>query len=153
MQRALLALALLVACGGNPPHAEVPAAPSRLTVPALDGGTIDIARYRGRIVVLHFFTTWDGGSHNDVQQLREAPDTVVIGIALDPDGRRLIAPWRKAMDVHYLIGLGAAELATNVAAARSVPTTVILDTAGVVRARFDRPLRPGELQAAIERVR
>jgi hypothetical protein len=147
LRAAVAALGLLAACGGAQRTAAVPRAPVALSVPALDGGVIELTRYRGKPVVLHFFTTWDTGSQSDVDQLRavSSPEVVVIGIALDQDGRRLVAPWRSATEVTYLIGLGGSELQTSLAPIRSVPTTVVLDARGVPRHRFDRPLRPGEL--------
>lgn len=150
IRAAVRALVMLAACGGTPRAAAVPSAPITLSVPALDGGTIELARYRGKPVVLHFFTTWDSGSQRDLDELRAAPpETVVIGIALDKDGRRLVAPWRAATGITYLVGLGGVELETNLAPIDSVPTTVVLDTRGVLRHRFDRPLRPGELTRAL----
>ncbi|HUH03889.1 MAG TPA: TlpA disulfide reductase family protein [Kofleriaceae bacterium] len=144
-------LSLLAACGGSPRGPAVPRTPVTLSVPALDGGLIELTRYRGKPVVLHFFTTWDTGSQSDVDQLRAvaSPEVVVVGIALDRDGRRLVAPWRSATGVTYLIGLGGSELQTNLPPIRSVPTTVVLDARGVVRQRFDRPLHPAELTRAL----
>jgi peroxiredoxin len=149
-------LGLLAACGSAADRGTIPAPSATLIAPAVDGGTIDLRRYRGKRVELHFFTTWDAGSQHDVEALKTAaaqPDVVVIGVALDEDGRRLVAPWRRAMGVTYLVALGGAELKTNVAPARAVPATVVLDPRGQVRHRFDRPLQRGELARALAQAR
>ena len=120
---------------------------------ALDGGSIDLRRYRGRPVVLHLFTTWSLASQRDVAQLidastRHRDKLVVIGIALDPDGYRLVAPWRQANAVPYLIGLGSPQLVAGKSALgriAQVPTTVILDRRGAISARVEGPLAEGQL--------
>ncbi len=157
MTRAVaLALLLLSAC----PAARDSRAPSRpvsLVLPALDGGAINIASYRGRVVVLHFFATWDTVSTLDVDQLRAAAgDAEVIGVALDVNGRVLVAPWRDAMGVRYLIALATPAIqAGQTALGRidKVPTTIVLDRHGVEIARVERGLAPKELSKLIARAR
>ncbi len=151
-----LAVALLcaAACGGGrsrPADAEGPAV--RLRLEALDGGEIDTARYRGRVVVLHLFDIGSPTAPHDVDQLnalaRAQPERAqVIGIALDPEGHRLAAPWRRAVEATYLIALGDADLRegrSQLGQVRVVPTTVVLDRNGVLRERVERALARDEL--------
>lgn len=154
---AALALLLLPACAAAAPAPRAPTQPVSLVLPALDGGTINVARYRGRVVVLHFFATWDTVSNMDVDQLRaDAGDAEVIGVALDVDGRVLVAPWRDAMGVRYLIGLATPAVRagqTVLGRIDKVPTTIVLDRRGVEIARVERGLAPGELSKLIARAR
>jgi len=125
-----------------------------MVLPALDGGEVDLGTYRGRVVVLHAFTTWSMASQADVEQLVAAHDDYpkrveVIGLALDPDGYRLVAPWRDAMRIPYLITLATDAVrngSSPLGRIAEVPTTVILGTDGAVAVRVDGQLRPRQLR-------
>jgi peroxiredoxin len=161
---ALLAAALLAAaCGpGRAPAPESSAGPPvKLELEALDGGEVDLASYRGRIVVVHVFATWAPAAHGDVDQLTaamrdRAPDLVVVGIALDPEGHRFVSPWRRAAGVTYLILLADDRVRagqSGIGRVREVPTTLVLDRKGRVVARIERALAPGELEELLGRCR
>ncbi len=157
----MVAIALGIAalgCGGSQRTAPR-SPPIDLTLPALDGGELDLARFRGQVVVLHVFTTWSVAAQLDVEQLALADadaDVAVIGVALDPDGRALVAPWRAAAEVGYVIGLADEAWRAGrgpLGAVPVVPTTIVLDDRGQVVHRVERQLRPGELAALVRSAR
>ena len=156
----LLVLALLaVGCGGRSAPRE-PARAVDLTLAALDGGEIDTGAFRGKVVLLHAFTTWSLGATGDVEQLRalaraQGEDAVVIGLALDLEGYAVIAPWRKALDVPYLIAVADDRIRTGgtvLGRLDTVPTTIVLDPRGVIAHRLERPLAAGEAAALVARL-
>lgn len=147
-------LLALAACGGAP---HPTAAPIALALPALDGGDLDVARYRGQVVVLHVFSTGSLAATADVvalDQVADAHTAVVIGVALDLDGRPVVAPWRTGTGARYQVAL-ATDLVRGGASAlgdvSTVPVTVVLDRAGRPVARVARQLRDGELAALVAR--
>lgn len=148
---ALIAIALAAgAChGGRPATPRSP--PIALALPALDGGELQLTELRGQVVVVHVFTTWSVAAQLDVDQMMaadDAPDVVVVGVALDPDGRPLVAPWRAAGEVRYLVVLADDDVRAGKSALGplpEVPTTFVLDRLGRITARVERQLRPGEL--------
>lgn len=156
----LLAVSLLMASCGGAAQSRRSGAPVSIRIEAVDGGIIDIARYRGKLVVLHLFTTWSLAAQKDVSQLIAAhtaypDDVVVVGIALDPDGYPLVVPWRRASNVSYLVGIGSADLVTGGSALgpiTEVPTTVILDRRGHIAERIGRALGDGELARLLARL-
>jgi hypothetical protein len=141
---ALVLAAALLACPGRGTKLGVRApgdrgAPIELVLPALDGGEIDLASHRGKVVVVHFFTTWSLASQIDIAELQRAraaasPDeVVVVGVGLDPNGYALIAPWRDATGADYVIALPTQEVRSGTSsfgAVVRVPMTVVLDRAG-----------------------
>ncbi len=168
--RAWLALGLVAAaCGGgrsggsstSPP--PVPVAdrgpPLALVVAALDGGEIDLASHRGQVVVVHVFTTWSLAAQSELDALSIAdadPEVVVIGLALDAEGRQLVAPWRAGAGVRYLIALADDAIrhgASGLGRLPAVPITIVLDRRGRVYTRVDETLGPGQLDAIVTAAR
>jgi peroxiredoxin len=137
--------------GGSSRHAF------RMRLPAMDGGEIDLSRYRGRVVVLHLFDTDSTAAPSDAEELsalwkRDRERVTVIGICLDPEGYPMAAAWRRALNVRYLIALGNDDMRNGrspIGKLHVVPTTLILDRGGNVAARIERPLQPGELAERI----
>lgn len=158
--RALLAAVLVAAAacgaraGGGPPAAGPPV---RLRLDALEGGEIDTAAYRGRVVVLHLFTSDSTASQLDYDQLaalhqREPRRAVVIGVMVDPARYSIASAWRRGMGARYLLAMaddGLRRGAGPLGLIRTVPTTVILDRAGRLVHRIEQPLRPGELASLV----
>ena len=156
MTRAALALLLCAACGGAQAGGE--RGPYvRLRLESLDGGEVDTDAYRGRVVVLHVFDTASPGASLDADQLNaltraEPRRVMVIGVSLDPEGRRVVQGWRRAVAASYLIALGDAGVRAGgspLGPIEVIPTTVVLDQSGAVRARIGRALSYGELARVV----
>lgn len=150
--------ALAVACGAAPrPRPLGP--PVIATWPALDGGEVAVAALRGQIVVINVFATWSPATALELPVLAAAdaaPDVTVIGLALDPEGYPLVAPWRTASDVTYLIALADEPTragAGALGAIAAVPTTIVLDRAGREIARLTGQLDDTSLDRAVDRAR
>jgi peroxiredoxin len=156
--RVLLLLVLLAACGGGGGARGATRHPIGLVLPATDGGEIDIVDHRTKAVVLHVFTTWSLAATGDVPQLLEAAkrdDVTVIGIALDLEGYTVVAPWRRALGVTYLVALATDSFRAGGSAlgdVGAVPVTIVLDRRGRIAQRIDRQLTDGELARVIGEV-
>lgn len=153
-------LLVLGACGGASSERGADTARSgsgsgrsvRMRLTAMDGGEIDLSRYRGRVVVLHLFDTDSTAAQLDVEQLKalslgEPKRVAVVGICLDPEGYPMAAAWRRALGVRYLIALdrSAVDGGSPLGKVKMVPTTVLIDRSGALVQRIERPLQPGEL--------
>lgn len=155
---AVVAVAM-AACHGGPGPAHPIGPPLDATWSALDGGTVRLADLRGQIVIVNAFATWSPATALELEPLTAAdaaPDVAVIGLAFDPEGYPLVAPWRTASAVPYLVALtddatraGAGALGRIAA----LPTTIILDGAGREVARLPHQINAAELDAAIARAR
>jgi len=163
---ALVSAAALTGCPHRrpaPPGSHQPgqpaAPPLELTLAALDGGQLALSELRGKIVVIHVFTTWSLAAQAEVDALGAADlaeDVTVIGLALDREGYPLVAPWRSGSEVRYLVTLADDAIrdgTSPLGKLATVPTTIVLDVTGRVHDRIERALAPGELAEVIDRVR
>ena len=72
------------------PVAAVPPAPT-LVLPDIDGKTVDLARYRGKVVLVNFWATWcppcrtEFPSLGRVRKLFEAADFEVLAVNVGED--------------------------------------------------------------------
>jgi hypothetical protein len=162
----LAALAALgaVACGGlsggapREPVARGTAVAGRL--PLVDGGDLELSSLRGRFVVIHVFATWSLDAAADVDELKAARAAVgptrltIVGVALDPQGYTLVAPWRAAAGVDWPIVLATAEVTSGDSALgdvmAAVPMTVLVDPDGRVVWSVRGPLPRGELSRHVK---
>ncbi|HET6614102.1 MAG TPA: TlpA disulfide reductase family protein [Kofleriaceae bacterium] len=157
--RTLVAILAVVAACGSPANSSQNrlSPPVALTFPALDGGTIDVAAYRGDIVVVHVFATWSPPALHDSQILVAAAashrgQVRVIAIAMDSSGYRLVAAWRNAAKVHYLVGLATEAIRTGhtvLGPIHQVPITFVLDRRGRIAQRINGVLGDATLEAAL----
>lgn len=150
---AMLALATpLFACGGAAPKPPRPRGPQlRLVLPALGGGDIDFAGFRGRMLLVHVFATWAMPVQDDAERIQrslvEIPSLAVVGVALDLEGGEVVRPWRRAMEVTYPIALASDAVRRGqspLGPTSQVPISLLYDADGRLLRRWDGPLgEPG----------
>jgi thiol-disulfide isomerase/thioredoxin len=105
----------------------------------LDGSTIKIADYRGKVVVINFWATWCGPCRIEMPLLEDTmakykSDTEVVFLALSTDDdRSLVAPFLK--DQKRKLPVAFAESLESLLAVDSIPTTMIFDRSGHVSYR------------------
>jgi len=139
--RAQLAVALALwaglapACGGEGVGEEPGPAPA-FELPALDGARVALEDLRGRPVVIDFWATWCPPCVQQIPVLnafQEAhPEVAVLGIAVDVQGRKVVAPFAEEHGVRYRVLLGDEGLAQRFGV-RGFPTLFVLDREGTVR--------------------
>ncbi len=140
-------LFVCLAAGGNSTSAL--AAPSLLNQKApefartgLDGGRVDLATYRGKVVLLNFWATWCAPCQVEMPvfaawQRRYGPRGLqVIGISIDDETapvRRLAA----RLKLDYPLAMGDARLGKQYGGVLGLPITYLIGRDGVVRAEFE----------------
>jgi cytochrome c biogenesis protein CcmG, thiol:disulfide interchange protein DsbE len=159
---AFVACVASVSCGsssGPPPSST----PSHLLArplpdvrrPAVGGEEVDLARLRGRVVLIDFFAENCGPCARSlpaVEALHQAmPELSVIGISEDED-----AAGARRMVERFGLTFPVVHDAQHVLAGRfrvtAMPATFVADAAGVVRWRGSQAHDEGELRAVIEGV-
>ena len=109
--------------------------------PDLNGQTLDLKRFRGKVVLLNFWATWCAPCQAEMPifsewQSKYGPKGFeAIGISMDddaPPARKLVS----RMNLAYPVAMGDARLGRRYGGVLGLPLSFAIDRNGVVRARF-----------------
>ncbi|MEG2803012.1 TlpA disulfide reductase family protein [Stenotrophomonas sp.] len=169
---AVLAAVLGLAAGAwffNRPEIATPPPPARavaagaaigdampaLTLPDVSGAAVDLARFRGRPLLINVWASWCGPCVEEMPALaafaaaQPADGVQVLGLALDtPDGVR---DFLARVPVDYPIVLdtpGPADASVRLGNAQGLlPYTVLVDAQGRIVKQKLGPFKAGEIEA------
>jgi len=87
----------------SPNSASTASAPeASVAIPTLDGSTVSLDQYKGKVVLVNFWATWCDPCKAEIPWLIEfnhkygPKGLVILGIAMDDEGKKVIEPWVKA---------------------------------------------------------
>lgn len=123
------------------------AVPPDFTVPTIDGQTIKLSDYRGKVVVLDFWATWCPPCRKEVPQLVRLVDRnrerglEIIGLHIDDRGRTSpqgIKEFMSQYGINYTVGLATNEMFISYLGRErdDIPQTVVFDRNGQLVAHF-----------------
>jgi peroxiredoxin len=144
------ALALLLVAGALPGAARAqdpvaalalirpnPPRPAKdFQVPGLDGARIRLSDHKGKVVFINFWATWCKPCEEEMpgmERLYRAykdKGLVMLGIALDAEGEKVVAPFVKKHGLTFPIGLDPKMTVGDLYGVWAVPSTFIVDRKG-----------------------
>jgi peroxiredoxin len=109
------------------------------------GKSVDITKYRGRVVLLDFWATWCTGCKKEIpwfaefQRQYRRRGLVVIGVSMDDDGWKVVKPFLADHAAGYRILLGN-DATGNEYGIASLPDTFLIDRRGRIAAKYTNGL-------------
>jgi peroxiredoxin len=103
------------------------------------GATVRISNYRKKVVLVNFWATWCHGCQMEIPWFMELQNKykdkglMVIGVSMDDDGFKSVAPFCTMKGMKYPVVIGSAELAKRYGV-ESMPETVLVDGSGKIAA-------------------
>lgn len=131
-------LAALAALGMVAPM--TPAPPPDFTLPTLDGGQVQLASLRGRVVLLSFWTTWcrpcilDMPGLQSVQQVLHRRGFVVVGVNVGEAPADVVA-FARDLQLNFPVALDPRFTVAGRYGVTGVPATLLIDRDGRIVGR------------------
>jgi thiol-disulfide isomerase/thioredoxin len=138
--RSVCVLALLVAILlsiGPVGQAQEKKAPN-FRLKSHDGKVVELAKLKGKLVVVNFWATWCGPCRAEIPGFVEVYEKYrgkgleIVGISLDDGGWNQVKPYIEKMKMSYLNVIGDGDLAQAYGGIQAIPTTFIVDKEGNV---------------------
>ncbi len=118
---------------------------------------IDLARFRGRVVLLNFWATWCASCLVEMprfigwQSKYAANGLQVIGVSMDDDSAPAASLVRER-GVNYPVVMGDEEIGLRYGGVLGLPVTYLIDRRGIIRARYKGDADLGAMESAIQRL-
>lgn len=113
-----------------------PAAPDwRLA--GVDGKTVQLSDFKGKVVVLNFWATWCPPCRKEIPDLialqkKYGNDLVVVGVSLDENGPAAVKSFVAKSGINYPVVMGDQGTASAYGGIKAIPTTFVIDRAGKI---------------------
>ncbi len=130
-------------------------APS-LTLTSIEGRTVRLSDYRGKVVLINFWATWCPPCRAEIPDLvklqREygKDGLQIIGVTYPPEQLERVRSLTRELKVNYPIALGTRETKAGFSPDESLPLTVIIDREGTIRGTIAGILLPEEFNVQIK---
>jgi thiol-disulfide isomerase/thioredoxin len=149
--------------GADNPKADLPE--PELTLKDLDGKNISLSDYKGKVVLVNFWATWCEPCRVEIPWLIEMQQKygpkgfVLLGIALDEEGKNVVAPFvsKERFDVNgqklpmsYQILIGNDDAADKFGGLFGYPTSILISRDGKQIKRVTGMISEDEMNKAIE---
>ena len=105
----------------------------------LQGKDVSSADFKGKIVVVDFWATWcppcraEIPGYIELQKKYADKGVVIVGISVDEDGVKAVAPFAKAAGMNYKVLLFNDDVVAAFGGIEGIPTTFLIDREGNIR--------------------
>ena len=154
LARVFAASFCLLIFGGSAEAQSLVKAPS-LMLRNLQGRTLRLADYKGKIVLINFWATWCPPCRTEIPELirwqREyrARGLRIIGITYPPQKLSEVRAFARSLKVNYPLALGNKTTKLRFTSSATLPLTVVIDREGRITETIEGIIFPEEFNQKI----
>ncbi|WP_052737621.1 TlpA disulfide reductase family protein [Bacillus sp. SA1-12] len=127
------------------------------TLKTVEGKTVSLSEYKGKIVVMNFWTTWCTYCQEEMEELNKFSEEMQsvnvellgVNVTSSEENERAVIQFVNHADIPYRVGMdvnGEVSKSYNII---GIPTTFIIDEKGIVRKKILGPVTSNLLKEAI----
>jgi peroxiredoxin len=124
----------------------------------VNGKTVKLSDYRGKVVLLDFWATWCGPCKMEIPWFMEFERKykdrgfAVLGVSMDDDGWESVRPFIKSMQMNYRVVLGDERTGDQYGGIEALPTAFLIDRDGRVAVTHVGLSSRGDFEDGIEKL-
>lgn len=134
--------AFLLAVGCTPTRSQEGMAPAPdFSVKDLEGRTLSLADYKGKVLVLNFWATWCPPCRTEIPDFIATYKELkprgleILGLSLDNTPPAELREWVEAVGMNYPVAMVTPEILEAFRPGGYIPSTIIIDPKGRIRFR------------------
>lgn len=134
----VMTLILAPACAQN--REESTPAPG-FSVSDLEGNTLTLAGYKGKVLVLNFWATWCPPCREEIPDFIEAykkhkaDGLEILGLSVDQMPPDQVRAWSQKAGINYPVAMATRQIIADYRPGQYIPATIIIDRQGRIRHR------------------